>query len=73
MKNESKAAFLIVTVIFLIAIALSYFSTAGITWLIMYGLEAMGVAMPFAWSWWLSTVVWLVLILLASVFHRGSD
>lgn len=73
MKNESKIAFLIVTAIFLIAIALSFFSTAGITWLIMYGLEAIGVAMPFAWSWWLSTVVWLVLILLASVFKRGEN
>ena len=71
LKNLSGTSCLIVGLVFLIAIAISFFATAGITWLIMYGLTAIGVALPITWSWWLVVVVWLVLGLLGSIFNKG--
>ena len=70
-KNLSGTSCLIIGLVFLFAIALSFFATAGITWLIMYGLTAIGVALPITWSWWLTAVVWLVLGLLGSVFSKS--
>ena len=71
LKNLSGTSCLIVGLILLIAIAISFFATAGVTWLIMYGLTAIGVALPITWSWWLVVVVWLVLGLLGSIFNKG--
>ena len=70
-RNLSGGSCLIVGLVFLIAIAISFFATDGITWLIMYGLTAIGVALPITWSWWLTAVVWLVLGLLGCVFSRS--
>ena len=71
LKNATGVSCLIVALFFIVALAISFFGTAGITWLIMYGLTAIGVALPIAWSWWLSAVVWLVLCLLGSIFSKS--
>lgn len=70
-KNPTGASCLILGLLFLIGIAISFFATAGITWLIMYGLTAIGIALPITWSWWLAAVVWLVLGLLGSIFTKN--
>lgn len=71
MKNASLVSIVLVVLLFIIALGISYLTTAGITWLIMYGLTAIGVALPIAWSWWLAAVVWFVLFLLGSIFGRS--
>ena len=71
MKNASLVSIILVVLLFIIALGVSYLMTAGITWLIMYGLTAIGVALPIAWSWWLAAVVWFVLFLLGSIFGRS--
>jgi hypothetical protein len=58
-----------------IAFGFSYLVTAGLIWLIMWGLSAIGVALPIVWSWGLSAVVWLILFLLTSTVRvnvKGS-
>ena len=42
----------------------SYLITAELLYLIMWGLTTLGVVLPIAWSWDLSAVVWLILVLL---------
>lgn len=71
MKNASLVSIILVALLFVIALGISYLTTAGITWLIMYGLTAIGVALPVTWSWWLAAVVWFVLFLLGSIFGRS--
>jgi hypothetical protein len=68
LRNLSGTSCLIIGLVFLIAIAFSFFVTAGTTWLIMYGLAAIGVALPITWSWWVAVVVWLLLGLIGSLF-----
>ena len=71
MKNASLVSIGLVVLLFIIALGVSYLMTAGITWLIMYGLTAIGVTLPVVWSWWLAAVVWFVLFLLGSIFGRS--
>ena len=75
MKNNAKRSIgvscSILVVVALLGIAVSFFAVAGVTWLIMYGLMAIGLALPFAWSWWLAAIVWLVLGLLGSMFTKN--
>lgn len=71
MKNASLVTIALFVLFFALALGVSYLITAGITWLIMYGLTAIGVALPIAWSWWLAAVVWFVLFLLGSIFGRS--
>ena len=47
----------------------SYLITAGLLYLIMWGLAALGVVLPIAWSWGLSAIIWLILFLLKSSFN----
>lgn len=56
--------------VLLIALSLvfSYLITAGLIYLIMWGLTVLDVVLPIAWSWGLSAVVWLILFLLKSSF-----
>ena len=70
--REGCLAYMLLMVI---ALGFSYLVTAGLVWLIMWGLSAIGVALPIAWSWGLSTVVWLILFLLKSTIRvnvKGS-
>ena len=71
MKNASLVTIALFVLLLIIALGASYMVTAGITWLIMYGLTAIGVVLPIAWSWWLAAVVWFVLFLLGSIFGRS--
>ena len=71
MRNASLVSVSLIALLFIIALVASYLITAGITWLIMYGLTAIGVTLPVVWSWWLAAVVWLVLFLLGSIFGRS--
>ena len=71
MKNASLVSIGLVALLIVLALGMSYMITAGITWVIMYGLIAIGVTLPFVWSWWLAAVVWFVLFLLGSIFVRS--
>lgn len=71
MKNASLVTIALFVLLLIIALGASYMVTAGITWLIMYGLTAIGVVLPIVWSWWLAAVVWFVLLLLGSIFGRS--
>ena len=51
-----------------LAFGTSYLITAGLLYLIMWGLTALGVTLPIVWSWGLSAVVWLILLLVKSSF-----
>lgn len=64
-----KFGYLIYTICILIALGVSYLATAGLLYLIMWGLTALGFVLPIAWSWGLSAIVWLILILLKSSFN----
>lgn len=52
-----------------IANGISYLITAGLLYLIMWGLTALGVTLPIVWTWGLSAVVWLILLLLKCSFN----
>lgn len=71
MRNASAITIALFALLIGIALGVSYLVTAGITWLIMYGLTAIGVVLPIVWSWWLAAVVWFVLLLLGSIFGRS--
>lgn len=71
MKNASLVSIGLVALLIVLALGMSYMITAGITWVIMYGLTAIGVTLPIVWSWWLAAVVWFVLFLLGSIFGRS--
>lgn len=71
MRNASAITIALFVLLIGVALGVSYLATAGITWLIMYGLTAIGVALPIVWSWWLAAVVWFVLFLLGSIFGRS--
>ena len=71
MKNASLVSIGLVALLIVLALGMSYMITAGITWVIMYGLIAIGVTLPIVWSWWLAAVVWFVLFLLGSIFGRS--
>ena len=71
MKNASLVTIALFVLLLIIALGASYMVMAGITWLIMYGLTAIGVVLPIVWSWWLAAVVWFVLLLLGSIFGRS--
>lgn len=63
-----KNGLLISALIVVATFASSYLITAGLVYLIMWGLTAIGVTLPIAWSWGLSAVVWLILLLLKRSF-----
>lgn len=71
MKNASLVTIALFVLFLILALGVSYLVTAGVTWLIMYGLTGIGVTLPVVWSWWLAAVVWLVLLLLGSIFGRS--
>lgn len=39
---------------------ISFFTTAGLLWLIMTGLTYFGVPLPIEWSWGFSAISWLI-------------
>lgn len=63
-----KNGLLISALIVVVTFGSSYLITAGLVYLIMWGLTAIGVTLPIVWSWGLSAVVWLILLLVKSSF-----
>lgn len=63
---------MILIVILSLALALSFLLTAGLVWLICWLLPALGVAtigtLTIVFSWKLALLVWLILLLLRSIF-----
>ena len=64
-----KKGCLIWAICIALACVASYLITAGLLYLIMWGLAALGVVLPIAWSWGLSAIIWLILFLLKSSFN----
>ena len=56
----------LLTILFLIAI--SFFCTAGVVWLICWGLTASGL-LAISFSWPLAVAVWFILFLLKATFN----
>ena len=58
--------------IVILSLALSFLLTAGLVWLICWLLPALGVAaigsIAIVFSWKLAFLVWLILLLLRSIF-----
>lgn len=58
--------------IVILSLALSFLSTAGLVWLMCWLLPALGVAaigsVAIVFSWKLALLVWLILLLLRSIF-----
>lgn len=58
--------------VFILALAISFLSTAGLVWLICWLFPALGVAtigtLTIVFSWKLALLVWLILLLLRSIF-----
>ena len=64
-----KTVLLYICTLFAILV-LSFFATAGWTYLVMWGLTALGVNLPFAWNWIVVVVVWLIAVFLSGIFKR---
>lgn len=65
----NKTALFYICTLFAILV-LSFFVTAGWTYLVMLGLTALGVNLPFAWNWVIVAVVWLIAIALSGILKR---
>ena len=64
-----KIGCLVYAACIIIACWVSYLITAELLYLIIRGLTALGIVLPIPWSWDLSLIVWLILILLKSSFN----
>lgn len=51
-------------------LAISYLATAGLVWVVMWALTAMGIVLPIVWSWHLSLVIWIIWSVLQSIFSK---
>lgn len=47
---------------------ISFFTTAGLLWLIMTGLTHFGVPLPIEWSWGFSAISWLIIYFINILF-----
>lgn len=57
-----------VLITFLLVCAISFFCTAGIVWLICWGLTVSGL-LAISFSWPLAVAVWFILFLLKATFN----
>ena len=55
----------------LIVLGISYLITSGVVWVVCFALFHLGVNAHF--SWWLSLIVWIVWLALASLFKRNKE
>lgn len=69
--NLSNGGCALLSIVFVLVSVLSFLVTAGLTRFLFKALTAMGVALPFDWSWWLAAAVWAVLILLGGIFKSA--
>lgn len=72
MKGENKMFVLLI----LLSLAISFLLTSGLVWLLCWLLPAIGItaigAFTIVFSWKLALVIWIILVLLQSIFSVGS-
>lgn len=72
MKGENKMFVLLI----LLSLAISFLLTSGLIWLLCWLLPALGITaigtFVIVFSWKLALAVWIVLLLLRSLFTVGS-
>lgn len=69
--NFSNGGCALFSIVFVFVSALSFLVTAGLTRFLFMALSAIGVMLPFDWSWWVPAAVWTVLILLGGIFKSA--
>lgn len=72
MKGENK----IVVLLILLSLAISFLLTSGLVWLLCWLLPALGITaigtFVIVFSWKLALAIWIILVLLQSIFSVGS-
>lgn len=72
MKGENKMFVLLI----LLSLAFSFLATSGLVWLLCWLLPALGITaigtFVIVFSWKLALAIWIVLLLLRSLFTVGS-
>lgn len=60
----------------ILSLAISFLVTAGLTWVLCWALPAIGVvaigSFTIVFSWKLALVIWIILLLLQSIFKVGN-
>lgn len=63
-------------ILFLAAAAIDFLGTAGLVWLFCWLLPAIGIAsigsFAIVFSWKLVLVIWLIVVILHSIFHANK-
>lgn len=72
MKGENKMFVLLI----LLSLAISFLATSGLVWLLCWLLPALGITaigtFVIVFSWKLALAIWIILVLLQSIFSVGS-
>ena len=72
MKGENKMFVLLI----LLSLAFSFLATSGLVWLLCWLLPALGITaigtFVIVFSWKLALTIWIILVLLQSIFSVGS-
>jgi hypothetical protein len=72
MKGENKMFVLLI----LLSLAISFLLTSGLVWLLCWLLPALGITaigtFVIVFSWKLALAIWIILVLLQSIFSVGS-
>lgn len=65
-----------VALLVILSLAISFLVTAGLTWVLCWALPAIGVvaigSFTIVFSWKLALVVWIILLLIQSIFKVGN-
>lgn len=72
MKVENKMVVLLI----LLSLAISFLLTSGLVWLLCWLLPTLGITaigtFVIVFSWKLALAIWIILVLLQSIFSGGS-
>ena len=67
---------MVVILLFLLSLAISFLLTSGLVWLLYWLLPAIGITaigtFTIVFSWKLALAIWIILVLLQSIFSVGS-
>lgn len=67
---------MVVILLFLLSLAISFLIVSGLVWLLCWLLPALGITaigtFVIVFSWKLALAVWIILVLLQSIFSVGS-
>lgn len=65
-----------VILLILLSLAVSFLATSGLVWLLCWLLPALGITaigtFVIVFSWKLALAIWIILVLLQSIFSTGS-